>query len=210
MVMRSLAKPTLATALLAAAATVSLAAGAALAADEDTSGSQAADNSTNAATAVHEQSARIGAPPRADVKPFENAKLSLTQAITDAQREARGKPLAARFEVWQDRPVYLIRTYSANQVWETRIDANTGEPVGQPMTVPQSQLGSQLKKEIAALDNAETSLTDAVNKAEQQEGGKVIMARVRSGAAGASYDLDLVKDGHLHSAMVDAQSGQLR
>lgn len=144
------------------------------------------------------------------MKPFESAKLSLTQAVTNAQRESRGKPLAARFEVWHGKPVYLIRTYSANQVWETRIDADTGESIGQPTSISENELGSQLKKDIAALDKAQTSLTDAVNKAEQQQGGKVIMARVKPVSGGVSYDLDLVKNGRLHTAMVDAQSGQLR
>ncbi|MGH8219480.1 MAG: PepSY domain-containing protein [Steroidobacteraceae bacterium] len=191
----------MATALLAAGATLTLAATGALAAGE---------SPPSAAVPHHEESARLGTPPRADVKPFESAKLSLTQAISRAQSENRGKPLAARFEVWHGRPVYVIRTYSANQVWETRVDANSGETIGQPATVAKHALGRQTQKEIEALDNARASLTDAVNKAEQQQGGKVIMARVKPVSGGASYDIDLVKNGRLHTAMVDAQSGQLR
>jgi uncharacterized membrane protein YkoI len=213
---RSFAKPTLATALLAASATLALAATGALAAGEDTSSAAATDSTTatettsTAAHARHAESARLGAPPRADVKPFENAKLSLTQALASAQSENRGKPLAARFEMWHGKPAYLIRTYSANKIWETRVDANSGDAIGEPTTVAESELGPQVKKEIKALDSAQTSLTDAVNKAEQQEGGKVIMARVKPVSGGASYDIDLVKNGRLHTAMVDAQSGKLR
>jgi len=213
MTMRSISKPTLATALLAATATVTLAAtGAFAAGDESANSTQSTDTTTTTTTSTsrHDESARLGTPPRADVKPFEDAKLSLSQALASAERENRGKPLAARFEMWHGKPAYLVRTYSANQVWETRIDANSGDALGQPRAIAKSELGSHGQKEIDALDNAQTSLTDAVNKAEQQQGGKVIMARVQPVSGGVSYDIDLVKDGHMHTAMIDAQSGKLR
>ena len=213
MTIRSIVKPTIATALLAATATITLAATGALAAgDEPSSSTQATDTTTTTTTTTskHVESDRLGTPPKADVKPFEDAKLSLSQALASAQRESRGKPLAARFEMWHGKPVYLIRTYSANRIWETRIDANTGDGIGQPNAIAKGELGSHMQKNIDALNNAHTSLTDAVNKAEQQEGGKVIMARVKPVSGGVSYDIDLVKDGHLHTAMIDAQSGQVR
>jgi len=167
----SLAKPTLATALLAATATFTLAsAGAVAAGDEPASSTQATDTTTT--TSRQDESARLGRPPHADVKPFEDAKLSLSQAIASAQRESRGKPIAARFEMWHGKPAYLIRTYSANQVWETRIDANSGDAIGQPSAVAKGELSAQTQKEIDALNNAQTSLTDAVNKAEQEKGGQ--------------------------------------
>ncbi len=166
--------------------------------------SDSADHSTST-------SAHMGAPPRADVKPFEQAKLSLTQAIAEAQKEMRGQTLEAQFEVWHGKPAYLIRTYSAHQIWEGRIDANTGEPLGQPQTVSENQISPRVKSDVDAFQNAQTSLTQAVNKAEQQEGGKAIMASVMTDPKGnASYDLDLVKHGRLHVAMVDAKSGELR
>ncbi|MGH8227909.1 MAG: PepSY domain-containing protein [Steroidobacteraceae bacterium] len=161
--------------------------------------------------ALHEHSAQMGAPPAADVKPFETAKLLLTQAISAAQKEMRGKTLSARFEVWHGTPAYLIRTYSAHQVWESRINAESGDAIGKPETVAESELGPKAKSDIAALANAETDLTDAVDKAERQQGGKAIMARVRTDSKGnAAYDLGLVKEGKIHTAMVDASSGQLR
>lgn len=211
MAIRSLAKPTLATALIAASATFTFAAAGALAAGADTSRSTTATDTTSApSSSHHEATARLGTPPRADVKPFESAKLSLSQALTSAQNENRGKPIAARFEMWHGKPVYVIRTYAANKIWETRVDADTGDAIGQPTNVAEGKLGSRMQKEMSALDNAQTSLTDAVNKAEQQEGGKVIMARVKPVSGGAAYDIDLVKNGHLHTAMVDANSGKLR
>lgn len=157
------------------------------------------------------QSEEVGTPPRPDVKPFESAKLSLTQAIAESQKEMRGKTLDARFEVWQGKPAYLIRTYAANQVWQTRIDADSGQPLGQPTTVSQSELGPQFQRDVTALNNAQTSLDQAIGNAEQQQGGKAIMASVRASRSGtATYDIDLVKNGRLRTAMVDTSTGQMR
>lgn len=186
----------LATALLIAAAPFALA---------------AAGSGSNDTGPSHTHSAQMGTPPTADVKPFESAKLSLTQAVAAAQKEMRGKTLSARFEVWHGTPAYLVRTYSAHQVWESRVNAENGEAIGKPKTVPESDLGPKAKSDIAALANAQTDLTDAVDKAERQQGGKAIMARVRTDSKGnAAYDLGLVKEGKIHMAMVDASSGQLR
>lgn len=147
----------------------------------------------------------------APLAPFDSAKLSLTQAIAEAQKEMRGKTLDARFEVWQGKPAYLIRTYAANQVWESRIDANTGQPIGQPSAVARSELGPAIHRDVAALDNAQTSLEQAIGNAEQQQGGRAIMASVRAAAGGrATYAVDLVKDGRLHTAMIDTATGQLK
>jgi uncharacterized membrane protein YkoI len=169
------------------------------------------DTSSMRSQTMSSQSERLGTPPREDVTPFQSAKLSLTQAIVDSQKEMRGKPLDARFAVWQGRPAYIIRTYSANQVWQTRIDANTGQPLGQPTTVSQTELGPQIQRDITALNNAPTSLDQAVANAEQREGGKAIMASVKASRSGnATYDVDLVRNGRVRTAMIDASTGQMR
>jgi uncharacterized membrane protein YkoI len=161
--------------------------------------------------ATGSQTERLAAPPRADVTPFESAKLSLTQAIADSQKEMRGKTLDARFEVWQGRAAYVIRTYSANQVWQSRIDANTGQPIGQPTTLSQSELGPSLQRDVTALNNAPMNLDQAVSNAEQREGGKAIMASVKASRSGsATYDVDLVKNGRVRTAMIDASTGRMR
>jgi len=157
------------------------------------------------------QSEEVGTPPRTDAKPFEGAKLSLTQAIAESQKEMRGKTLDARFEVWQGEPAYLMRTFSANQIWQIRIDADSGQPLGQPTTVSQSELGPQVQRDVTALNNAQTSLDQAIGDAEQQKGGKAVMASVKASSSGtATYDIDLVKNGRLRTAMIDTSTGQTR
>ena len=79
-----------------------------------------------------QRTTEMGTPPRADVKPFEQAKVSLIQAVTDAQKRLGGHPLDARFEVWHGQPTYLIRTYTpSNEVSQERVNADTGDAIGQ-------------------------------------------------------------------------------
>jgi uncharacterized membrane protein YkoI len=164
----------------------------------------------NGAQTEHSAWSKVSAPPQADVAAFEHAKVSLTDAIRTAQQQEKGKTLEARFEMWQGKPAYLVRTCSKGQVWEGRIDANSGRLLGQPHTMSEDKAGSWLKNDMSALRTAQTSLTQAVSQAEHKDGGKVIMARVKAGANGvATYDLDLVKHGQLRTAMVNAENGRL-
>jgi uncharacterized membrane protein YkoI len=129
------------------------------------------------------------------------------QAIADSQREMRGRTLEARLEVWRRQPAYLVRTHNSNQVWQSRIDANSGQPLSMPRAIPKGELSTRLQRDATALDRAQTSVTDAISKAEQQQGGKAIMVSVKVQANGsAAYDVDLVNHGHLHTAVVNAQS----
>ena len=150
------------------------------------------------------------APPTSDVKPFEHAKLSLTDAVRTAQQQAKGRTLEARFEMWHGQPAYFVRTAANGEVWEGRINADSGQLIGSPRTIALDKAGSWAKHDVSALRSAQTTLTQAVSKAERQEGGKAIMARVKAGANGrATYDLDLIKNGKVHMAMINAQNGQL-
>lgn len=169
-------------------------------------------SSTSTAATAHEQAwQKASAPPKADIHPFEQAKLSLTEAINTAKREHEGKTLEARFEMWHGKPAYFIRTLSKDQVWEGRIDANTGQLIGKPRTISASQLHTALKRDASAAKSAQTSLVDAIDKAEQQHGAKAISARIAPNShGGTAYDLDMVKNGQLHTAMVNASNGQLR
>ena len=168
-------------------------------------------NSTASNEPAMQRVAVFATPPQADVGPFEHAKLSLIQAVTDAQKEMRGQTLGARFEMWHGEPSYLIRTFDSNKVWQERVDANTGNPIGKASSISQSEFSAQLSKDVAALQNVQTDFARAVNQAEQKEGGKAIMAAVRARSDGSvDYRLELVKNDQLHVAMIDAQSSQLR
>ena len=159
---------------------------------------------------ANSRSATVAAPPQADIQPFEQAKLSLTQAIDRAKEKQEGKVLEARFEVWNGKPVYFIRSSANDQLWEGRIDANTGDLVGQPRTMSAAQLTSTLKRDVKTLGMTQTGLDQAVDNAQSQKGGKAIMAVLQPEHRGTpAYDLYLVNNGQIQTAMVNAKTGQV-
>lgn len=177
--------------------------------DQNSMNQKSSSMQSQSATA-NSRSATVATPPQADIQPFEQAKLSLTQAIAKAKEKQQGKTLEARFEVWHGKPVYFIRTSADDQLWEGRIDANTGDLVGQPRTMSAAQLTSTLKTDVKTLGVTQTGLDQAVNDAESQKGGKVIMAVLQPERKGApAYDLCLVNNGQFQTAMVNAKTGQL-
>lgn len=154
--------------------------------------------------------ADVSAPPTTDIAPFHKAKLSLSDAIHSAQQQQQGKAVEARFEMWDGQPAYFVRTCAHNRIWEGRINANSGQVIGQPQTFTANQVTRELNDEAKAVTDSKTSLTQAVKDAEQQQGGKAIMAKVQLGSSGKpSYDIDVVTNGQLRTAMVDASTGKV-
>lgn len=161
-------------------------------------------------SSTHNSPAQVGTPPKADITHFQSVKLSLTDAIHSAQQQHKGKAVAARFEMWNGQPSYFVRTAAHDKIWEGRINADSGQMIGQAKTYTDQELTRDLRQQADAVRNIHTSLTQAVKDAEQQQGGKAILARVRWDSNGkASYDVDVVKNGQLHTAMVDAKTGKV-
>ena len=63
--------------------------------------------------------------------------------------------------------------------------------------------------ELAALQNAKVSLTDAIRTAEQQVSGKALDAGLENHDGKLRYEVKVLKDGAVQKVMVDAQSGQI-
>lgn len=201
--------PSAAAVLLASAAPWALAANQQGANDQ--SGANSQSGMSQSTSSSHNPRAQIGAPPAQEISKFQNAKLSLTDAINKAQQQQQGKTVAARFEMWNGQPSYFVRTCANNQIWEGRLNANTGELIGQPRTFAVNQAPQKLQQHAKTVRSAQNSLTQAVQNAEQQQGGKAMMAKVREGSNGqASYDVDLLKNGQLRTAMVDTSTGKIR
>ena len=146
---------------------------------------------------------------RARADALSEAKVSMSQAIHTAQRHSHGKALFARFELRHGNPYYLIRTYQHGQVWDGLVNADTGRIAGKGMMVPESKLDPAQMKEVHDLSSAHTSLTEAVARAQRHEGGRVLQAALTENADGqVGYDLQVVHDGKIRTAMINPQSGK--
>jgi phosphoheptose isomerase len=87
--------------------------------------------------------------------------------------------------------------------------ANSGQTLGQERTISEKDLNAKTRAVLQELQTGKKAdLVKAIDNAEHN-GTKVIGARVASGAkATAMYDLELVKNGTIHTAMVNAHDEQ--
>src|SRR4051794_9212447 len=78
---------------------------------------------------------------RIDAKAARAAKLSLADAIAAAEKHTPGtQVLEARFEREGSVAAYVLRTYRDHEVWEGKLDANSGALLGPGTTTPESRL----------------------------------------------------------------------
>jgi uncharacterized membrane protein YkoI len=64
-------------------------------------------------------------------------------------------------------------------------------------------------KKLQLFSQAKISLTEAIKIAEQKIGGKALEAELEDKAGTVQFEVEVVKDGILHEAMIDAKTGQV-
>lgn len=174
-----------------------------------------AQGSTGTTYAAQPRAAAVQTPSQADTKPadtksFENARLSLVQAVKVAHAEMQGRILGVRFEMWHGQPTYLVRIYTSRSlpaVWQRRINADTALPIGQPEMIWSYEWNPRLRGNIVALRHVHTPLGQVVKKAAKTTSGDVIMAAVRTLPDGRpAYRLDVVKNDHSRVLTIGPQS----
>ena len=81
--------------------------------------------------------------------------------------------------------------------------------IGQGTTTPEAQLDQEDKAELAALTDAKTTLADAVKAAEQQAGGKAIIAGIEQRGGKVEYEIQVVRGGNIQQMVVDPATGRV-
>lgn len=166
-----------------------------------------AQSRTGASPAQHEQTDEHES--RLEVQAFGRAKASLADAVSAAEKHSRGQALDVSFEENHGQPSYQVKTYQAGQIWEGRVDASSGQVVGQGKTMDEAKLDNEDMAEISALKRAKTTLSDAVKAAERKTGGKAIDAGLEAAGGKVAYEIETVRNGALRRVRVDPQSGKV-
>ncbi|MEA2904764.1 MAG: hypothetical protein QOI12_2151 [Alphaproteobacteria bacterium] len=131
-----------------------------------------------------------------DLKAVQESKVTARQAIAAAQARSNGGDLVdLKFDASTGTPVYKVRTRRDLTVWDSEIDARTGQVIGAGATTPEAQLGDDDRSELAGLVRVPSaSLLQAVVTAENS-GGKVVSAEVEEINGRSAYELIVVKNG---------------
>ena len=145
-----------------------------------------------------------------DLQAFRSAKVALSEAIATAEKHSRGGKLVdVTFDAQHGNPVYRVKTYQNNAVWEGIVDARSGQVIGAGQTTPESALDSEDTAELAGLRRAAVSLADAVKIAEQRAAGKAMNAGLEQTNGKIVYEITIVKGDSARKIVIDPASGQL-
>jgi len=142
-----------------------------------------------------------------EVQAIQNMKVSLAQAIDTAEQQGRGKAIDAEFERSGNAGYYAIKVLSNDnsKLTEYKIDGNSGQVTGSD-NEPIEKFFTRLKP--ADLQNARTSLKQALATAEKQAGGKAIDAEVEREGSGVQYKVTVANGDRTQDVRIDG-NGQI-
>ena len=142
-----------------------------------------------------------------EVQAIQSMKVSLSQAIDTAEKEGHGKAIDAEFERSGNAGYYAVKVLSndGNKLVQFKIDGNSGQVTGTDNEAIE-KFFTRLKP--ADLQNARTSLKQALATAERQAGGKAVDAEVEREGAGVQYKVTVANGDRTQDVRIDG-NGQL-
>jgi uncharacterized membrane protein YkoI len=147
---------------------------------------------------------------KTELKAFDQVKIPITRAIAAAEKHASGsRVIDTSFDAGNGKPVYKVKTYQSNSVWEGIVDAQSGQVVGVGTTTQDSQLDQEDKAELAGLQHATTTLAQAVGTAEKRGVGKAISAGLEETNGKIVYEVMIVKNSSIQKVVIDPKTGQI-
>ena len=146
---------------------------------------------------------------KSDIQTFEQTKLSARDAVSAAEKTSGGKAMGVKFTTDNKKPVYDVTVLQAsnNATKHYLVDADASMAAAREKTGVVSKVEAETQSERAAAKVAKIPLDDAIAKAEQNTGGKVINADLQIRGSTADYDTEVVKGGTSVMYTVDAGSG---
>jgi len=110
-----------------------------------------------------------------ELEAFRAAQVSLRQAMGIAEKLHLGSRTAdITFEGASGSPVYRVKTFQNNRLWEHAIDAKTGDMIGTETVSHLNDLNSDDRNNVIALRTVRQELSDAVIIAEQVASGRAM------------------------------------
>lgn len=185
----------------------------------------AASNASQSANPLQMPAEPTGQSGHSQIQAFQQAKTSLEQAIGTAQDHTNGKAVMAAFQDENGKPVYRVTTLQNNAIWQGRIDANSGDLVGNGKTTQVSELSQKDQTLLKEVQSAPNSLKDAINAAEgavqnnnnnqasnnnnEQNNGKAIAAALQSQQGKLAYKIDVVRNHQIEAMNVNPTTGKV-
>jgi len=145
-----------------------------------------------------------------DVQELDSAQISMDKAIHMAEQEGNGKATSVKFKSeHQGAGAYDVSVLSSDgsKLTHYRLDAATGH-ITKAGNEPFKKVFTTLKPD--EISGAQTSLTSAIDMAQQRADGKAIEAEVEHKGSAVRYDVKVAKsDGKTERVKIDASTGHV-
>ena len=142
------------------------------------------------------------------------AKVSVRDAIAAAERLSNGgRVVEATYYLQRTPPsaTYELRAYQKDGMWEARIAAGSGEMLGAGRTTPRGMFDEADAAELALLERASTTISKAVELAEQHAQGKAIAADLEKSRGGeTAWHVVVVAGETARKVIIDPLTGRVR
>ena len=121
---------------------------------------------------------------------LQNVKVPLAQALDTAESKGPGRAIHADFEMEGGRPYYEIKILGSDgKLTDHHIDANSGQVIKSDNHPIESYF---VRLKPSDVQNAPTSLKQAVATAEQKAGGKAAEAEIEREANSVRYKITVM------------------
>ncbi len=152
-------------------------------------------------------------PPLAsEVQAAKASKISLQQAINIAAKKSSGLLMSASFDHDDDKAqggLYEIEFITSSRNYEIKVDATTGKVISTDM----DRLDRDDMADYKALKQAKIDVTQAMNIAEKQTGGRVIEIEFKNDRDYSDhayyYEADILKGNSIVWLNIDANTGSV-
>jgi uncharacterized membrane protein YkoI len=106
---------------------------------------------------------------------FRGAEISLRQALKIAGTLHPGSRIVdVSFDGGSGSPVYRVKTFRRDRIWEDTIDAKTGQVASNPAVSSMSELNLEDRLNLIAMQSVRQELADAVFVAEDNTSGRAL------------------------------------
>ena len=126
----------------------------------------------------------------ASTRVFRTSRSPLTQALDTAESKGPGRAFEADFETGGGKPYYEVMVLGSDgKLTDHHIDANSGQVIKSDNHPIESYF---VRLKPSDVQNASTSLKQAVATAEQKAGGRAAEAKAEPEASGVRYKITVV------------------
>jgi uncharacterized membrane protein YkoI len=135
---------------------------------------------------------------------FRAAEVSLRQALKIADGLHIGSRIAdISFDGGSGSPVYRVKTFKEDRIWEDAIDARTGRVTGDTTVSSMSDLDLEDRINLIGLQSVRQELADAVFVAEDNTSGKAISGGLMNEAGKVNFVIVVLSGTNLKQVILE-------